>query len=182
MNDSSDQHREQSSASTQRPLRGWNLWPYVPFIVIGIAVIPNALKIMNAQNHPAHSVEEQPWEASRSFDEQRQARGDFADLGLTMTSVSTVDGGTLLRLSAPQGFNYDRLQAAQILAYRPDAPDLDVFINWPSGQTVLDISHLAAGAWILTFTARLDDTDLRHQIRVHSAGPNTAQRSSSAGE
>ncbi|TVR43112.1 MAG: hypothetical protein EA402_10140 [Planctomycetota bacterium] len=152
------------------PRRGsWNLWPFVPFFVIGAAVIPNTMKITNAQRHRAHQVEEQPWEASRSFDEQRAARLRFEASGIEMRVQESAQL-LLLRLRGPAGFDFARLSDLEVACYRPDSADLDQQLRWRSGQTVLDLSHLQRGSWNLTLTGTLDGADIRHSVRVHSPG------------
>lgn len=143
-----------------------NLWAFTPFIVIGLAMIPNAIKIVRAQSTPAHSVEEQPWEASRSFDEQQAARELFVDSGLTLVFESSADGAMLLRLSGPAGFASGRLQEVEVFCYRPDHPEMDRTLQWQSGQTVLDLSMLPVGSWVLTVSGKLDDKPIRHTLRA----------------
>lgn len=157
-------------SDSQPSRRGaWNLWPFVPFFVIGAAVIPNTMKITNAQRYRAHQVEEQPWEASRSFDEQRAARQRFADSPLKI-EVQEDSRTLLLRLRTPSGFVFSRLSDLEVECYRPGDAGLDQQKVWGSGHTVLDLSHLRRGSWNLTLTGTLDGEDIRHSVRVHSPG------------
>ena len=149
-----------------RRLGAMNLWAFTPFIVIGIAVIPNTLKIVMAQSTPAHSVESRPWEASRSFDQQREAMTRFSELGLQLIPEEGADGSLLLRLQAPENFDYGRLGEGALHCYRPDRPELDRVLVVRAGQSVVDVSELPRGAWVLTFSGRLDEADLRHTLRV----------------
>lgn len=165
---SAPHYSEPAPPAEPRRLRGWNFWPFVPFLVIGAAVIPNTFKILNATRNPAHSVQDQPWEASKDFDDERAARLGFADAGLTMRAESTADGAYLLRLLAPRDFDRSRLSDLSVACYRPDQPQLDRDLIWRQGHSVLDLSDLPAGAWVFTVSGQLDGADIRHTLRGHA--------------
>ena len=145
----------------------WNLWAFTPFFVIGLAMIPNAIKIVMAQSTPAYSVKSRPWEASRSFDDQRIALSRFQDQGLALEPNFFTDGAAMLRLTANEGFDYTRLGPLMLHCYRPDQPDMDRVLQVRAGETIFDLSALPSGSWVLTFTGQLDGLELRHSLRIN---------------
>ena len=161
---------QDTTASAQTSSRRWNLWPWVPVIVIGAAVIPNTMKIMNAQRYPAHAVEDRPWEASRGFDDERDARVAFAEAGLVLSARVGADQQGL-RLQLTHGDNpppADQLYDLRLHCYRPNDPGADRLIAWDTPAERLDLSDLRQGLWVLTLTGYLDDTPIRHSLRAHA--------------
>lgn len=163
----SESHAEDQS-QPKKPRR-LNLWPWVPVIVIGAAVIPNTMKIMNAQRYPAHTVEDRPWEASRGFDEERDARVAFADAGLILSAqLGRSQQGLRLHLNGDDDIIASDLYDLRLHCYRPNDPQADRLIAWDDPTQALDLSDLRAGLWVFTLTGYLDGTPIRHTLRAHA--------------
>ena len=99
----------------------------------------------------------------------------FADLGLALDAHAYGDGSFLLRLQAADGGDLAGLGPSVVHCYRPDQPGLDRLLEFRPGETVLDLTELSAGSWVLTYTAQLDGLDLRHSLRAHRPHPRPLQ-------
>jgi hypothetical protein len=123
--------------------RRFNPWAWLPFIVIGIAIIPNAALLLTARRTGVARSEGRPWEESRRYDEDKRAAAAFAAAGWRL-DLHPRPGGVEAVLSggsgAPPADLVLRLQ-------RPDTAALDITQAWQDPARPLAIALARSGRW-----------------------------------
>jgi hypothetical protein len=149
-----------------KPTHSFNVWPWLPVIVIGAAVIANAAIVMAAKRVNPQKVEEQAYAASAFFDADKAAAEAFAARGHRL-DVQAPDPARLLltitgtALSGP----------AEVRLYRPDAAQADRRVPWPEVATPLTIPLDRTGVWRLDVRlTAADDTRLAARTVIDTTG------------
>jgi nitrogen fixation protein FixH len=128
-------------AQPPRPSAG--LWPYLWVIVIGAALIPNAVLLTIALRSNTAAVEDHPYEASRHFDELKQDRQRFTNLGLRLSAGPGGSRAVVLTLEGPSA----GLEEVRLRFIRQADARLDRECDWADPSRPLRFELPAPGLW-----------------------------------
>jgi hypothetical protein len=123
--------------------RPFNIWPWLPLIVIGAAAIANGVFVVVARRVSPQKVEDRPYAASAHFDADKAAGAAFTAKGYRLEVAAPSPAS--LRLGVSGGAS----GAAEVRLYRPDAPSADVAVPWPDVAQPLTIALSRQGFWRL---------------------------------
>ena len=147
MTDTPAQDAQERRVQASQSRGSGKIWAFVPVIVIGLAMIPNAIMIAVAKQRAPASVEESPYAASVRIDDEKSALKRFDSMGFALTSRVPEAGMLQLELDGPQP-----LEGVEVLLQRHDTATLDKVINWDSIHEPLAVAVPRLGRWTVTLT------------------------------
>ena len=124
-----------------------NPWAVLPVIVIGAALIPNAILVMAARDARPEPVSAQAWQDTLRFDADRQAAEAFASAGGRFAAQLADRQATFTA-----SFGGQPTQAVHVRLYCPAAAAADRTVPWPDPTRPLVVDLPRGGRWV----ARLD--------------------------
>lgn len=145
----------------RKPL--WN-WAYTPFLVIGIAIIPNAIMIMSARDRGVDAVLDNAYQAAGDFEAQQQERQRFTAAGLALDCTTTADG---LRCSLTGLPETATTAPARLHFYRASDRSLDQTVDWPDTREPMTIKPPVRGNWFVEVVVVIDGERYRRREAVY---------------
>jgi hypothetical protein len=125
----------------------FNPWPLGIVIVFVVFIGGMATAVTIACSHRDHLVDENYYETELKFQSQIDGAARAKQAGATVSQLA--GGNVLVQLPAAQ---LAQKISGAIKLYRPSAPELDRVVALQpdaQGAQTVDISKLAAGAWVL---------------------------------
>ncbi len=122
-----------------------NLWPWVPVLVIGVAMGVNTVMFLVARSAAPRLVEPTPYLATRNEDARQAARHAFTAAGLEL-ATQAVPGGLDVRITG------GTVSAGTLRLEHPADPLRDRDQPWITGATA---AHVPAtpGRWWVQWTS-----------------------------
>lgn len=141
-------------STTVTARKPFNIWPLVPFVVIGASMFPLITMVVTAYRINPEPVVERAYLDAQTYNEQAAARERFTAAGLEFRTAGLPSQAIRVEVAGMDGPAV--IDDAVVELYRASDPGLDRLVRWDDTQRSLDIPVPIGGYWEVRLRGRHD--------------------------